>query len=163
MTVFVTTVVLFAFALGVHLVLWRVRLPKYHTRTLLLLFFSLLGGWLILTPLQPITLPQIAHVCLFYTSLAFCYIITYSALEADSPTLSLVRHMAQSGAAGLSTAEVESFLSTRPFVRARLGALVHDGLVEERNSRYFVASRGSLFFQVILGFRKLYGAIQQGG
>lgn len=163
MTVFFTTLLLFAFALAVHLVLWRMRLPKYHTRTLLILFFGVLGAWLLTTPLQSITFPEVAHICLFYTSAALCYVITYSALEADSPTLSLVRHLEQGGPAGLSTGEVETFLSTRPFVRARLGALVHDGLVQEKDGRYFTASSGSMFFRVILAFRKLYGSIEQGG
>jgi hypothetical protein len=164
MSVFVTTLVLFVGALAFHLVLWRVRLPKYHTRTLLLLFASVLAVWLPLTLLiGTLAWPELLHICMYYTSLALCYVITYSALEADSPTLSLIRHLHATGSRGLSEDEVRSFLETRPFVRARLNALVHDGLVAERDGRFFVASNGSPFFRVILGFRSLYGAIEQGG
>ena len=164
MSVFVSTLALFLAALGVHLALWRIRLPKYHTRTLLLVFASVLGVWVIVAVVtQPIGWPQLLHVCLYYTSLALCYVITYSALEADSPTLSLIRHLHSAGSEGLSAEEVRSFMETRPFVRARLNALVHDGLVAEREGRFFAASNGSPFFRVILAFRRLYGAIEQGG
>lgn len=164
MSVFVVTLVLFVAALALHLVLWRVRLPKYHTRTLLLLFASVLLVWLVTATItRQLGWPELFHVCMYYTSLALCYVITYSALEADSPTLSLIRHLHATGARGLSEDEVRSFLATRPFVKARLNALLHDGLVAERDGRFFVVSNGSPFFRVILGFRRLYGAIEQGG
>jgi hypothetical protein len=105
----------------------------------------------------------VLHVCLFYVSLAFYYVITYSAIEGDSPTLSLIRHLNASGGRGISSAELHEFLEARPFIKARITALMHDGLLREENGRYFVAGRGSLFFRLILAFRRLYGSIERGG
>ena len=163
MTIFLTTSALFLGAVMLHLLIWKIRLPKYHTRTLLILFALVLGAWLAALPLHHTDLPKLIHVCLFYTSLSLCYVITYSTIESDSPTLSLIRHLAHSGTRGVSLEEVREFLEARPFVRARLAALLHDGLVREQNGRYVLARRGSLFFRLILAFRRLYGSIERGG
>jgi hypothetical protein len=163
MAVFLTTLVLFLGALGLHLIIWKIRLPKFHTRTLLILFGSVLGIWLLSLTLRPMSWPDAAHVCLSYISLSLCYVITYSAFEADSPTLSLIRHTYDAAGRGLSSEEVHLFLEKRPFVKARLAALIHDGLLREENGRYFAAGSGSAFFRVILMFRKLYGPMQEGG
>ena len=163
MAVFLTTSILFLAALGLHLIVWKIRLPKFQTRTLLLLFALALAVWLLTLTVQSMPWPEVAHVCLFYTSLSLCYVITYSAFEADSPTLSLIRHAHDAAGQGMSSEEVHLFLEKRPFVKARLAALTHDGLVREESGRYFAIGRGSIFFRVILVFRKLYGPIQEGG
>jgi hypothetical protein len=163
MTVFLTTLMLFLIALALHLVVWKARLPKYHTRALLFLFALVLLLWLATVAIPLMSWPKLLHTCLFYTSLSLSYVVTYSALEADSPTLSLIRHLHKAGADGISAEEVRLFLEARPFIKARLNALMHDGLVAEKECRYFVASKGSPFFRVILRFRRLYGTIEEGG
>ena len=163
MAIFLTTLALFLTALGLHLLIWKVRLPKHHTRSLLILFVIVLGGWLALWPFHMMELSAALHVCLFYTALSFYYVITYSAIEGDSPTLSLIRHLNVRGGRGLSSRELHEFLEQRPFIKARIAALMHDGLLREENGRYFVAGRGSLFFRLILMFRRLYGSIERGG
>jgi hypothetical protein len=163
MAVFLTTLVLFLTALALHLIVWKIRLPRFQTRTLLLLFAFGLGMWLLTLTIRPMPWPDVVHVCLFYTSLSLCYVITYSAFEADSPTLSLIRHAHDAAGQGMSSEEVHLFLEKRPFVKARLAALTHDGLVREENGRYFAVGGGSIFFRGILMFRKLYGPIQEGG
>jgi hypothetical protein len=67
------------------------------------------------------------------------------------------------GADGRSPEEIARFMDQRPFLRARLAALVNSGLVRERDDRYVIAGRESLAFRLILGFRKLYGPISRGG
>jgi hypothetical protein len=163
MSVFLTTLALFLIAFGSHLLLWKIRLPKYHTRTLLLLFASVLIAWLGTFWLRVMPLPDVAHVALFYVALSLCYVITYSAFEADSPTLSLIRNLHSSADGGMLPEEVHAFLESRPFVKARLAALTHDSLVREENGRYFACEGGSPFFRFILLFRKLYGSIEEGG
>jgi len=162
MTIFLTAIGLFSLGLVLHLVLWRIRLPKYHTRTLLILFASLFLVWMAGWPFWKIQWNEGLHICLFYWGLCLCYIITYSAIEGDSPTLSLLKHLSDQPK-GMSQAQVEGFFLERPFVNARLEALRHDGLVSEDHGKYFVAGKPSLFFGLILAFRRLYGQIESGG
>src|SRR5438477_12903057 len=110
MAVFLTTSVLFLGALGLHLIVWKIRLPKFQTRTLLLLFALVLFLWLVTLTLRPMSLAEVAHVCLFYTSLSLCYVITYSAFEADSLALSLIRDAHEADGRGVTSEEVNVFL-----------------------------------------------------
>jgi len=163
MRVFLTSTVLLALAWALHLVVWRVRVPAFQIRALLAVFALVIAGWLVPAVVQGVSWLEIAQVALFYISMALSYVITYSAIEGDSPTLSLVRTLANKGGAGLSEEGLEEFVRERPFVKTRLAALVHSGLVREKNGFYVLCGKPSLFFRVILAFRKLYGRVSQGG
>jgi hypothetical protein len=64
---------------------------------------------------------------------------------------------------GLPLDEIDEFVLQRPFVKARLAALTHSGLIRKENDIYILSGRPSLAFRIILGFRKLYGPITKGG
>ena len=101
MSVFVAIVLLLGALFAVHLVWWCVALPRRQRAVLLVLFF---GGGLVLAPLvawlvgglgfAPLSWVEWLNVALAVVAFALAYVVTYSALEADSPTLSLVRHIA---------------------------------------------------------------------
>ena len=161
---------LFAFVL--HLTLWRWRLPKAQLKTLLVIFalvwgvaaLSVLAGVAGAGSLAAGSLVGFLYFCLIYWSAALCYVITYSAMEGDSPTLSLTRHLHAKGAEGVSHEEIEEFFRQRPFVGARVKALVTDNIFVEESGGYRLASGKYLFFRLILGYRKVvFGPIKSGG
>src|SRR5205814_8931173 len=118
MAVFLTSLVLFLGALGLHLIVWKIRLPKFHTRTLLLLFAFVLFLWLVTLTLRPMSLAEVAHVGLFYTSLSLCHVITYSAFEAASPTLRLIRNADDAAGRAKSSGAAHLDLAAAPSVNA---------------------------------------------
>lgn len=163
MQLFLLTAAVFAVALIVHLILWRVRMPRHHTSALLIIFaLVFLLAIPVLLGAVP-TWPDRLRIALLYLAASLCYVITYSAIEGDSPTLSLMRLLDQHGKEGMPARDVDHFLAQRPFVKARLAALILSGHVREEGGRYRLAGPPSLPFQVILGFRKLYGPIAKGG
>lgn len=163
MALFLITAAVFLVGLVVHLILWRVRMPRHHTSALLVIFAVIfLLAIPVLLGAVP-AWPDRLRIALLYLAASLCYVITYSAIEGDSPTLSLMRLLDHKGDAGLPVAEVDHFLARRPFVKARLSALILSGHVREEGGRYRLAGSPSLPFQVILGFRKLYGPIAKGG
>jgi len=143
------------------------RLPKSQLKALLLIFIivwavmvvaSFAGGWLIKAVVE------FFYVSLIYWSAALCYVITYSAMEGDSPTLSLTRHLHLSGEEGVSHEEIEEFFRQRPFVGARVKALVADNIFVEEVGGYRLSPGSYLFFRVILGYRRIvFGPIRSGG
>ncbi len=159
---------LFVLAFVIHLVWWRIRLPYRQLPTLFkwfLLFFPLSLGALHLLGLWPterVDSPATAVVALLYFSLTITYVITYSALEADSPTLTLIRWIAQRPD-GATEEELESFMATRPFIHARLKALDVDKMTVQRDGRIYLNGHPSLFFRLIIAWRALYGPINKGG
>lgn len=163
MQIFLITSALFAVSLATHLIIWRVRCPDQQIRALLIIFAAVFGLWLAGGRMFSMTIVDVLHVALFYLSISLCYVITYSAIEADSPTLSLIRFLADAKTQGRSMDEIRRFMALRPFVRARLAALARSGLIREEGSRYVAVGQPPLSFRVILGFRRLYGPISKGG
>jgi hypothetical protein len=163
MPVFLTTLALFGSAFAVHFILWKVRLPKSHLKTLLLIFVVIFFGWLAWSLIHHAPLLFIAHVATYYWSVAFFYTITYTGVEGDSPTLSLMRFINGAGPAGRSLDEIEAFMAVRPFLQSRLTALIDSAMVTQVDDRYVLNGAQPLSFRLILGFRRIYGAIPKGG
>jgi hypothetical protein len=146
-----------------HFIIWKVRLPKNQTLSLLIICSAVYCFWLPASLTRMATLPDLVRVSLCYFPVSLSYISLYSVIEMDSPTLSLMCYIAAAGAEGVAAKDAADFLGRRPFFRARMAALFASGLVKVSNDRYVVAGQGSVAFRVILGFRKIYGSIPKGG
>lgn len=171
MNVFVALASLVGALFLVHLLWWRIRLPRRQRPALLVLF---IGGGVLLAPgaswvVHAAGLPglgwiQWLNVGLGVLAFALAYVVTYSALEADSPTLSLMRHIGSRGGSGAGTAELVDFMEKRPFVAARVSALLQEGMLIEENGRYLLADHPYVLFRLVLFYREtVLGLGEQGG
>jgi hypothetical protein len=171
MSVFLTIALSLGVLFALHLIWWRIALPQRQRTALLGLF--LIGG-LIVAPavglllglfgFAPLSLIQWLNVALAVVAFALAYVVTYSALEADSPTLSLVRHIASAGSGGVGEETLREFMASRPFVGARLSALVEEGMVQERDGRIHLAEHPYTLFRMVLFHReKILGLTHHGG
>ncbi len=157
---------LFLTAFIIHLIVWRIRLPQKHTFTLLIIFL----GILFISPLilqlipslisyQPRSLSEWFHVSLFHIALTLGYIVTYSAIEEDSPSLCLIRYVADAGTGGRTDEEVRNFLSQVPIIEMRIQASLRDNLMIKQDDKYQLTEKGRRlalvfkFTQDILGMR----------
>ena len=97
---------LFMAAFVLHVVVWRIRLPKRQTKALLFIFFGVLAcgslllfkypGTIIILGLHPpVAVPEYCRIWLYFVSLTLAYMITYSAIEADSPSLMIILKIAK--------------------------------------------------------------------
>jgi len=163
MFIFLSTIVLFSACIAVHIVIWRMRLPKRQMRTLFLIFLFGFVGFSAVSLARHTAPLTIAYIAIYFWSVGLSYMITYSAIEADSPTLRLMRFIGASSLEGRSAEEITSFIGQRPFVSARLIALGKSRRVREQEGRFCVSGYESLAFRLILGFRRVYGAIPKGG
>ncbi len=167
LNIFLVTWILFVVAFVIHVAWWRIRLPKRQLSCLCRFLLGFLPFGLVVAEVFdwmpfPLVSWETGRICLYYVALTFTYIITYTALEGDSPTLSLMR-LAGKRPGGLSVPDIVRVVCARPFVQARWDVLIKDGLVQEKNGRYFSKGSPSLFFRVIHLFRRLYGPIGSGG
>jgi hypothetical protein len=165
MKILAASVIVFAAAFVVHLLVWRVALPRRQTRALGAIFAAV---WIAaLAASAWFFLPDVFSVCyasLLYWSAAAAYIVTYSAMEGDSPTLSLVRHLDRAGPGGITHAELEMFFAQRPFAAARLRALVEDGILSAGEGGYRLRGQRPFLFCLVLGFRRaVLGRAARGG
>jgi hypothetical protein len=151
-----------------HCVIWRVRLPKYQTRallglclgTLLIVLAGLAAGWYAalagVLPM-PAGRPQYFQIALFVIAFGLAYIITYSALEADSPTLVMVQAIARAESTGLAAEDFHGQMSDAILVEPRIADLIRDGMVVEQGDRYAITRKGRRFVGIFIRFRCLLG------
>lgn len=159
---------LFCLALLVHLALWRIRAPRRHIRALLRLFAGVLAAGLLLLRAGAdgggdAGLCELAPAALLFTSLALAYIVTYTAVQVDSPSLVMVLAVARAGARGVTRAELEAALSDDVLVTPRLDDLVRDEVASCRDGVYRLTGRGLPYLRLVLFWRRLMGLPQKGG
>jgi hypothetical protein len=176
MAVLLWGVVLLLVGLTLHVVIWRISKPRRSINALLLIFLAVAvigltalyagGGALAWAGLAVLSGPaSYAHVLLFYTSMAFAYIVSYTLLEWDSPTLTLVLMMASAGEEGLGEADLLGCADKLPFIESRIESLILDRTIVERGGRY-VVSPGCFnyyFFRFVLCYGRLLGLDARAG
>ncbi len=164
---------IFCLSFLLHLVIWKIHLPKRQTDTLLQIFFGgLIIGVLILWGIQdfmpllgtyiPEDLSEYLHISLFVISLTLAYVITYSGLEADSPSLVMIMTIANAGSDGLAKKSFMQTMSDETLVKPRIMDLVRDKMVYMDKDRYKPTLKGSLFVLIFILYRKLLN-LQKGG
>jgi hypothetical protein len=155
-------------AFVVHLLIWRIRVPVRQTRALLLTFGSVMAltlGSLAAAPQVfpahipiPDALADYVHIALFVTACTAAYVITYSALEADSPTLVMVRAIAAAAPHGLEDEEFRARISDDVLVKPRLADLVRDGMLRLEDGCFWLTGKGRRLVNIFIVFRGILGA-----
>jgi acid phosphatase family membrane protein YuiD len=165
--------VLFASAFLLHLIRWRIAPPAATTRALVLTFvFAILAG-LALVLLMARIVPSLAAVLpsdpfavllslLLSLALAAGYVMTYPAIEVESPTLVMIQAIARRGQEGLSRATLFAQLNDEVLVAPRVRDLMSDGLAVERGGRLHLSESGRRLVRLFVMWRRVLGA-REGG
>ena len=138
-----------------HLLIWKIRLPKRHTITILCLNTLALTIGLIIGYVRGINVIELIHISIFVLSLTFAYIITYTAIEADSPSLVMIRAIADTGKEGMSKEKFYELMSDDLLVIPRIKDILRDKLAYKNDDRYILTKKGRLFAIIFIEFRKL--------
>jgi len=166
---------LLIFFLGflIQVAVWRARLPKKnHTIILLGIFFSAFFAVFFLVRINLDTTYfgkitgenffQYLSLALFYGSLTLAYIASYSAVEVDSPSLSIILEVAEAKADGLEKRRLYSQMDNEHLVIPRLKDLVNDKMVYLDRDKYKLTRKGEFLIGIIVCFRKLLNAPKGG-
>lgn len=165
-------IILFFLAFFLHLIIWKIRLPKRQIKMLLLIFFGvLILGFVTLwnIPLKvlglsvPSTIAEYLHIALFFTSLTLAYIVTYTALDVDSPSLVMVMNIANAGSEGLGKTAFEQTLTDDILVKPRLRDLVTSEVTYMDGDKYRLMPKGILLARIFVFYRKLMNNTSKGG
>jgi hypothetical protein len=92
---------------------------------------------------------------MLYTALAVSYVTTYSAVQADSPSLTMLLKIEEGGSRGLARDELEAHLNDEVIIIPRLNDLVTGKLVIYDNRRYIIGPRGSMLAKSHILYRRL--------
>jgi len=154
-----------AVLIAAHVVIWRARRPSGEYAALAVLGAGVLAvalttfritavslgsasGWLPRSPIEYVTAIGL------YAALFLSYVTTYSAVQADSPTMTILLLIERARAAGCTRAELRARLDDRVLVLPRLDDLVAGNLVRLDHGRYVVTSRGTLMIAPHIRFRR---------
>jgi hypothetical protein len=168
-----SAILAFSVLIFAHLMVWRVRKPasEYTSLSALCLavvVFSLAGFYAIQPMISgsvrflPVTLFDYANFVMLYIALALSYLITYSAVQADSPTMTILLRIERAGPKGLSLEEMVAELNDHVLVAPRLEDLVTGNLVGLHGGRYVVDPRGAYLAKTYIFFRALL-KMEKGG
>ncbi len=158
MRVLISGVLLFAIALLLHLAVWRLHYPGNPIKALFSLFGAIaLFGITFLFLYASYSALQYLHIVLLFSSLFICYLITYSAIEADSPSLVIVSRIARASKDGLPFERIKESLGNDLLIEPRLKDLVEARLVDLTGSTYKINEKGKLFVLPFVVFRNFLG------
>lgn len=162
----------FCCAFFIHLAVWKFRVPLRQTDAIFKIFILFLLLYVLILRsapgisffgiAPPQSLPDLLRMCIFYITAMSAYIITYSAVEANSPSLAIVLKIAVSGKDGLDKNKLKATMTDEELLLPRLNDLVRDGLAVFDDNRYRISGKGSLFISIFIFFRKLLGAAKGG-
>jgi predicted permease len=159
---------LFAVTFLVHLVWWRIRIPRRQTATILLLFFAALPIGVVaarsiptLAPRVPTTFWGLLLVAQFHYGAALAYACINSALQHDSPALMVVTYVALAGAKGRTRDEVRTILRDDVLIEPRIREFAAGGIIElaglgKAGGRYRLTPRGLRFLRTMTLVRNVF-------
>jgi hypothetical protein len=98
----------------------------------------------------------------FYVSLALAYIATYSAIEADSPSLLILIKISQAGDAGIDKLIFDKLWNDDLLVMPRIQDLVNDQMIYLENDRLKISKKGEILVSIFLLYRKIINAPKGG-
>ena len=147
----------------IHLSIWRIHLPRNQTKVLLQIFFgTLIIGILILGKFSA-TICEYLQLSFLFISLTLAYITTYSAVEADSPSLVMVMNITKAGPDGVDKDSFEQKMSDDILVVPRIRDLITGRLIYPNGEVCKLTKKGIFIARLFIAYRKLLKKSQKGG
>lgn len=168
MTTLVWGTAVFLLGLLIQLAWWRAKLPARQTLALLFIqgtgtalaalrfnSCSCSGSLTLLGVTAPRGGAETAHFTLYMTALTLAWMITWSAVEADSPSLVIMRRVRGAGQAGIPHETLSRELDGTVLFAPRLKDLLTDRMAVLQNGRYRLTAKGVRMARFIMFWRKL--------
>ncbi|MBW1989641.1 MAG: hypothetical protein JRI97_08850 [Deltaproteobacteria bacterium] len=146
-----------------QVLVWRLRMPLRQTRAMGILFIPALAlglavAWKAPPPWNLENPFAMAHAGLFAAAFWAAWVISYSALEAQSPTLVMAERIAGAAEEGVDQEDFFREMDDELLVLPRLEDLVRDNLAERRGNVYVLTRKGRALAGLMAAWRKLLGA-----
>jgi hypothetical protein len=150
-----------------QLVLWRIFIPDRQIRALLVIFF--LVPWVVIGVLQITGTPTVlamlsaaegVRLAIFYVSCTLVYIVLYSAIEEQSPTLAIVSYVAKRPQC--TDADLVDKFGKGHELSHRIELLARSEFVTQESGRYRLAPAGRRFAKLFDAANRLF-SLESGG
>ncbi len=157
----------------VHVAIWRRRRPRSSGSSLIKIFISTIATGTIVAAAAFFVFPSAraglpAHLgdwiqaVTLALALAAAYVLTYPAIEVESPTLLLAELFDATGAQGLTRSELHRRLGNDVLVRPRVQDMLDEKLVELSGPRYLLTPKGRALGALFVAWRTCLRASRGG-
>ncbi len=156
-----------------HYAVWKLRLPGRQNKALLEIFFgTLLSGLCIMRVIHAFTngfdrwllqgVEDYIQASVLFLSCTFAYMITYSAIEVDSPSLLITLAIGRAGPDGIDEKEFKTRMTDDRLTRPRLQDLITDRMTHFDGQRYVLTKKGIIIAKVFVAYRRILN-LEKGG
>ena len=149
----------------IHLITWRIRRPHRQTIAILAIFLGVLLAGIIFLLLDFVShdrrlnnllnLCEVIQLILYCGSMTMAYVITYSAIEVDSPSLVIIKQISDSGSNGLTEKELLGSLDDSKLIMPRLSDLIHDKMATFNKHKFVLTNKGKCLGFLFKNYRAL--------
>jgi len=172
MAVLLWGIMIFIFGFAIHILVWKIRLPKRQVKTFMQIFagvwflslISLIGLGITFpdNALLPHTYWEFIHISLLTLVIVLSYMNTYPGIEADSPTLVIVDAIQSAGPKGLEQLSLEKKLNDDILVSPRIEDLLTDQMAYLDGSTLRLTQKGRIMARLFIFYRSLMKAPKGG-
>lgn len=153
---------------AIHVARWRHGLPTRPGQTLIFLMAgTTVAGWLLLLAAMYISseltrwMPGDAfawtQALVLALAISAAYVMTYPAIEVESPTLLIIEAIGRSGRSGIPEARLYEVLGDPVLLQPRLDDLLFEGLAFVDDDRYRPTPKGIALAKAFTAWRRLLG------
>lgn len=168
MAVVLLGLALFAFAFLVHWIVWRIRRPRATGQTLILLLTGAVVGGAVVLWLAAHAEPSLgrflpdnagawAQTVAFGLAIAAAYVLTYPAVEVESPIMVITDLIERAGPGGLERDELYRRLDDDFLVTPRIDDLMSEGLAVDGAMGCQLTDKGRSLGHIFIVWRKILG------
>ena len=97
------------------------------------------------------------HALLLYVAVALGYCGVYSAVECDSPSLTIVQALSHASPGGMSHDQLTEKVGMHLFLKSRLDRMAADGMLTQTPDGFRPAPKGLFLLRLVLAYRQLLG------
>jgi hypothetical protein len=154
-------------AFVLHVLIWRLRIPNRQGRAILIVFAATLVVGIIAIAGLSVSegdwwgrlmgqLMKSVNWITLYIICTLAYLISFTAIEADSPSLVMVEMIREAGERGIAPETLRNSIAKDNLVVPRISDLVRDKMVINKHDHLLLASKGKLLSQLFKYQRRLF-------
>lgn len=162
-------ILLFFAAFLLHLIIWKIHIPRKNpSLVLLIIFFAVFVLSVIVSqrapviPFMPKDIFNQTLIFVFFISMTLAYIVSYSAIEINSPSLEIVLTITKAGPGGLDRERIERMFTEDKLIKRRINELVKIGLVYKNKDIYRLSAKGMLTADIFVWYRRILNTSKGG-
>lgn len=150
----------------IHIAIWRAGKPISHMASLatifvfvpLFIFTALvIGGhvfhspssWFVRNPFN------ISYVFIWHLALSAIYIMSYPAIQAESPSLVIILAIEDSMPRGLNTRQIEDIFPPDALIKDRFDDLLAERFIQQAEAGYTLTTKGRILSAIFTTYRQL--------